>query len=152
SIASPAAVFARGALYYSRSDGAELRRAVNDLDESFASLPHHQPIKSLTASADQRWIAILTEVQASARLCFLDLASVQEQSTVTCNTDLKPITGRPGAFAPDSTALYYASTGGIRRFDLFAKDDQETVPAVYARGGVAVSPDGKTLVFSDCQA
>jgi hypothetical protein len=67
--------------------------------------------------------------------------------------DCAPILLHSGrvAFKSDSTGFYYNGAGGIRRHDFetpYARDP--LVSSMIARGGLAVTPSGKTLVVSTC--
>src|SRR5207244_240719 len=54
------------------------------------------------------------------------------------------------AFSPAGDAVYFAGADGIRRFDLGSRRNELVAPGRFASGGVAVSPDGARLVYSDC--
>jgi Tol biopolymer transport system component len=59
--------------------------------------------------------------------------------------------GRP-VFSADGGALYYAGDGGIHRRELPSGKDTLILADFDGRGGLALSPDGTSLVYSNCGA
>lgn len=146
--ATPSAVYVGDSLYYSRVDQMELRRFAQGVDTGVLTLPPDRALYLLTASPDGRRLAAIVRVARTAQeLCLIDL----EKPTLDCVPGVRALVGRP-AFSPDSRAVYYASATGVRRFEIATRRDDVVVPGKLAPGGVAVAPDGRRLVYSDCAA
>ncbi len=142
------AVAAAGGMYYFvPAGGGSLRRLRGKIDEQVVALPGLVP-QALAASRDGRWLAVTGRTPARAvDVCLVDL----ETHEWRCLDSDRPLAGR-AAFGSQG-ALYYGATDGVRArlpADSSGASDHVVVPGVVARGGVAVSPGGGLLVYSDC--
>jgi serine/threonine protein kinase/Tol biopolymer transport system component len=146
------AVVARGATYYARLDGGELRRVIDGADSQILAFPSDRPPLAITASTDGKWLGVIASDQRSdAAVC---VVSLEGKPTFRCLETSRALNGRP-AFSADGHAIYYATETGIRRqlLAVAAKDakDEMVVPGALGFGGIAVSPDGSRLLYSDCR-
>jgi Tol biopolymer transport system component len=53
-------------------------------------------------------------------------------------------------FSPDGSTLYFDRRRGIGRLRLLSEVRESVLSGVSAQGGIAISPDGRALVWSDC--
>jgi dipeptidyl aminopeptidase/acylaminoacyl peptidase len=145
-----APVGAGGALYYTALEGHDIRRIVGDRDELAFHAPGGTYAMTLTPSPDGRRMAILSRTPTgSAMMCVATLDAASASAEPSCPKALPMVGGRP-AWSADGEALYYAGATGVRRLELATGRDDELLPGVVASGGIAVSPDGTRLVWSDC--
>jgi hypothetical protein len=147
---TPGAVVAGDAVYYVRADQHELRRRTAGTDVAVLSSTSDLPLSVLSASADGRWLGVLRRAnQAVTQVCIVDLAAAEP--ALDCPRTTRAMGGRV-AFAVDSPGFYFAGVDGIRRFDIERREEQMIAAGAMAVGGVAISPDGNRLVYSDCTA
>jgi Tol biopolymer transport system component len=146
---STSAATAVGAdLYYARTDHDEIRRLRGQLDEAFLEMPPDLPVGQLLASPTGDQLAILADVAHGApRIC---LVGLDGPPRLRCPDGPRPIRGRI-AFSADGHNLYYPASDGLHRFQLKSGEDLLVLAGVFARGGLAISPAGDALVFSDCR-
>jgi hypothetical protein len=142
-----AAAAARGAYYYIPSSGNEVRSIQDKVDRMVARLNGMSP-QALSASRDDKWLAIVGKTPShSADVCLVDL----DTRALRCLDLVDTLAGRAD-FGTTGT-LYYAASDGIHaRYPAngTASADRLAMAAVQAHGGLAVSPDGRALVFSAC--
>ncbi len=132
--------------YYMRVDQPELRRVRGGADEVEAVLDPQYDSNQMVASADGARLAMVTS-GSGQRLCVLEMAD----HSVSCQSQGRVYPSRP-AFSPDGARLYYGVPDGIHQLEIDTGADRLVAPELAATGGLAVSPDGGTLVYSDCQA
>ncbi|HUQ03328.1 MAG TPA: protein kinase [Kofleriaceae bacterium] len=134
--------------YFVRENATELRRVHGGIDQGVARAAGVIPL-ALAASRDQRWIAMTGATQSTpADICLVD---VGRRGTPRC-LDLPNALPTRAAFGTTG-ALYYAAADGIHARlppDGSVSADRIAAPDVHAFGGVAVSPDGRALVYSAC--
>jgi tRNA A-37 threonylcarbamoyl transferase component Bud32 len=136
-------------IYYARADHGEIRRVRKQIDEVFLPMPADLPVAQIVASDDGQWLALEADVAHGApRLCLVNLGGTPE---LRCPKALRPVRGRV-SFSPDARAVYYPAADGLHRYERETEQDRVILPGVFARGGLAVSPSGGALVFSDCRA
>jgi serine/threonine protein kinase len=142
-----AAAAARGAYYYIPSSGNELRSIQEKIDKLVARLAGMAP-QALSASRDNQWLAIVGKTPShSADVCLVSL----DTRALRC-LDLVDTLAARADFGITGT-LYYAANDGIHaRYpaDGSASADRIAMAGVQAHGGIAISPDGRALVFSAC--
>jgi serine/threonine protein kinase len=133
-----------GAYYYVPSDSASLRRMRDKVDQAVLSLSSDvgAPV-ALVATRDVSKLLISGRIDDAGTLCLIDLAT----STLDCPPLQEPIGARPDTGSSGTT--YYASRGGIRARSA-SGDDRMVAAGALASGGLAVSPSGDALVWSDC--
>ncbi|HEU4538767.1 MAG TPA: hypothetical protein VFS00_31825, partial [Polyangiaceae bacterium] len=137
------ALFAGGVLHYLRRDGAELRRVRDQVDESVLTFPPDVRAKVMGGAHDGRRVALA--VPGKGRLCTIELA----ERRLACLETPRVLNARP-AFSADDESIYYFGAAGVRRTRAAGGGDELVVPGANAAGGLAVSPDGARLVYSDC--
>ncbi len=140
-----AAACARDVCYYAPTNGRSLRRIRGARDESFVTLPPGRTLDTLVASADGAMLAMVLLVDdTSPSLCMVDLADPR----VRC-LNARATTARP-AFSTIGRRIYFEDHG-VSRIDLDSDLVTSIIPGVVAGGGIAVSPSGDALVYSDCK-
>jgi hypothetical protein len=142
-ITASTATYAGDSLVYPQMGTGQLRRRRGQTDELLLTLDAGQ-IESLAGSRDGRWIAAATHISIG-KGCLVDL----ERRTGTCFGGGRIVAGRPTVSAH---AMYYAHGEGLGRRDLETGADEVFVPGPIASGGLAVSPNGASLAYSDCTA
>jgi serine/threonine protein kinase len=145
---SIAVAAARGEYYFVGIGGGTLRASKrNKVERTVLPLRGVTPL-AMTASPDGRWLAMVASTPTSAAdVCLADL----DATTLRCTSTHDVREARP-AFGTRDT-LYYAGRNAIHARSLSGDGpggDHVAVRGVFADGGVAVSPDGRTMVFSDC--
>jgi hypothetical protein len=131
------------AIYYAAR--GELRRRRGLSDEVMLVLPGQDQIHSMTAAQDGSRLAMVVRTpNGSQRVCIV----ATDTARMAC--PVAPVgAGRP-AFSPDASAVYFDQRDGIGRLRLTDEVREVAVPGVDARGGIAVAPDGRAVVWSDC--
>jgi hypothetical protein len=124
-------------VFYTPNNQREVRRFRGGRDEVFAVAPNDNAFVTLAASPTGDRIA----TQGRDQLCTIDTAS----GALSCSAIR--VKSRP-AFGDNS--LYFAAKDGLHRLDLQTRRDELVLPDVHAPGGLAISRDGSTLVFSKC--
>jgi Tol biopolymer transport system component/predicted Ser/Thr protein kinase len=139
-------VFAGGDYYYA-PNSATLRRISGGRDDVVLTIPGGDTIDSLTTSPDGTRIAMMLygSTRGAARACWTPI----DAPALHCSSH-EVATGRV-AWSADGASLYTQLGDQIQRLHL-ADDTITTVLQGEAFGGLAVSPSGKTMVFSDCDA
>ena len=132
-----------GVTYYLPHDSRTLRRVIDKRDEAVLGLDSAGEPVALVAARTGKRLVVSGRAATGGTLCVIDLAA----STVECLVTHDALGARPDTST--SGAIYYASRGGIRRRS-DGGDDVMAVPGAVATGGLAVSPSGATLVWSDC--
>lgn len=130
------------AIFYADINGLSLRQRIGTEDKVVRNYP---PSTIATFSIEPTTMRVAYVGVRGGPLCHHLLSS----GTQTCS-NFKVRTHAP-AFSPRADAVYAGSEEGVHRLDL-KTNDESTVLGADASGGVAVSPDGKTLVFSSCRA
>jgi dipeptidyl aminopeptidase/acylaminoacyl peptidase len=134
------------AIYYTRPH--ELRRVVAGDDRHVLDGPAGVELRFLAASSDGGRLAAVGGVHTDGwGLCWIDAAAARVDGCTTDDVD----EGRP-AFGRDGAVIYYNGSGGIHRRDLATGRIDVVAPGVDATGGIAVAPDGVTLVASTCRS
>jgi hypothetical protein len=141
-VASSAAV-ADGAIYLAVKEGSEIRRRVGDRDESWMSLPSELSAQQIVIS--RGGLAAFTTVAPGApgKLC-----TAAPGSAPTCLAK-HASSGRP-EFSRDGAQLYFDTVDGLYRHDLASGRDELVLPGARALSGIGISPDGKSLAYSEC--
>lgn len=139
-------VVAAGAGYYFPDTNArEIRRVVDGRDERFIALTAGQAPDALIADRQGKRLAFITRSDSGVpALCIVDIAAV----SVAC-TKTEVDVARP-AFSPDGNAIYATGRRTIVRHDLLTGTDDVTASDVLPLGGIAVSPSGDRIVYSEC--
>ncbi len=132
-----------GAYYYVPYGSSSLRRVRDKVDEAVMSLDSAGKPVALVASRDPAKLLVGSALGEGGSVCIVDLAS----SMLDCPAVQEPLAARPDLGR--SMSLYYASRGGIRARSP-SGDDVMVGPGALASGGLAVSPSGHALVWSDC--
>jgi serine/threonine protein kinase len=136
------AAYAGGTLYYVNRDGSELRRLRDGVDAVAVRFEGGVSAGQIAAAHDGTRIALVDNF-GTPRICVASLADAK----VECLPSKRASVGRP-AFGSDDTAIYYGGMLGISR--LRSGADERVVPGANVTGGLAISPDGGHLVYSDC--
>ena len=143
-VAGPVA-FARGAYYYGTPGASVLRRHTGDRDEAFLSLPAGLSPDTVIASPDGSRLGIVIRSEGgSPKLC----TTLVDPPELACLPPL-PRLARP-AFSSKGDALYFVRNRAIWRQRVVGGDATLALADVLAMGGLAVSPSGRSLVYSDC--
>jgi len=108
-----------------------------------AALPPDNDVRLLVPSPDGTKLALMTFTHTA--VCVLDLATKK----VSCPHHGRAQLGRP-AWSHDGRWIYYPGFTGIRRVRISDEKDEEVFPEISVPGGLALSPDGRQLVYSDC--
>lgn len=134
-------------LAYSPDEPSGIRRIVDHKDLPYLDPPPAHSYMLLTASpsADRLAVTETTSNDGPTHPCIVDVAT----SVITC-LPTQSTDGRL-AFGADGHSLYFAATDGLHRHDLDTGAETTFLPEVWAEGGVAVAPDGSTLVYSTCR-
>ena len=144
---SPSAAADGDDVFYIRRDGTEIHRVRGPVTDVVLAMPSDAPAQQLTVAPGGARVAIVSAGHTTQnRICLGDLASRK----VDCAIADRVLPGRP-AFTRDGKALYYASARGIVRRVLAGGDETVVVPGVRAHGGIALSPGGTKLAYSDCR-
>ena len=149
-IATATAVAVGDAVYYARFDQREVHRWRGGADESVLTLPAERGgIYSLTASRDGRWLALMSVHDTEfGQLCVVDLS--RPVPVVDCPAHPPAFNGRPD-FSADGASVFLAGSDGLLRLTLADGSVALVAPGVRAPGGIAVAPDGASLVYSSCE-
>ncbi len=138
------AAAAAGAVYlYLTGDGRELRRWADQQDARFLDVAGVRPTSVTVDRAGRRLVLAGDGEQAVAAMCTVELAA----PAVACRPAHRPLAVRADFGA--TGAIYYGSDDGVRVLDARG-DDRVVLAGARASGGLAVSPAGGHLVFSDC--
>lgn len=138
---------ADAAIFYGRTDVADIWRRAAGEDARVVALPDGLWQYALSASGDGRRLAITTHAQRSTvTVCVVEVAAPARPLACLERDDV--IMGR-AALTHDGATLYYQTRGGIRRRRLADGADQLWLPGAYAYGGIEVARDGRTLVYAD---
>ena len=106
------------------------------------------PLSQLAVAPDgRRLAAVMTDPDTLPSLCVVDVAT----RAVRCPTTTRMQNGRP-AFAPRGDVIYYPSATGLRALDLATADDRLVAADVAARSGLAISGDGRRMIYADCRS
>jgi len=143
------AVAALGAdLYYLTDDavGEVRKRAADGTVTTVATLPDGRSPELLVATPG-RLAVIASDRESPPTACLVELAT----GGVRCLPTIDLQVGYP-IFVDDGRALLYAARAGIRKLVLDGGADTVIAPGVQAPGGLARSPNGARLVFSDCHS
>ncbi len=129
-------------VYYSDINGSELRMLKGTEDKLIHT---YDPGALATFAIDPRSMRIAYVGPRGGHLCHHLLSS----PTPVCSS-FKTRTHTP-AFSRDGDAIYVGSPDGVHRLDV-TTGAESTILDVDASGGVAISPNGKQLVYSSCRA
>ncbi|HVV85548.1 MAG TPA: hypothetical protein VHE35_20955, partial [Kofleriaceae bacterium] len=135
----PGEITAGGAQYYVLS-GTQFMELRDGVATERATFP--DGIASFTIDRAARVALLFTGDGA----CTVDLRA---PAAPRCLTDLHGAYGQPGL--DDAGRIYYAGDDGLRRRDPASGDDVLIAAGRGANGGLAVSPAGDALFFSECQ-
>lgn len=134
-----------GTAYFHAPDpGNVLRRRSDNRDEEFLNMTG-VAIDSIVASPDGSKLALLTfGSNQLAQVCVTPV----DRAAIRC---YKALTGssRP-AWSSSGDAVYVDGKLAINRVALATDTSTIAIPEVVATGGIAVSPSGKRMVYSDC--
>jgi Tol biopolymer transport system component len=145
-VVAGSAVVSDGVVYYVDQSLAALRRVDRGSDTVAVTAPDDTPLYALSPAAGGKIGVLSAQPDTPTRICTIDIAG----GKVDCLKTRRPLTGRP-ALSPDGATIYYGTVQGIAR-QPSGGGAEELVAGVLAHGGVAVSPDGAKLVYSDCTA
>ncbi|MBL8623507.1 MAG: serine/threonine-protein kinase [Myxococcales bacterium] len=135
------------AIFYGRTDVAEIWRRAAGEEARVVALPDGLWQYALSVSGDGRRVAITTHAQRSTNtICVVELGDAARPLDCLDRADV--IMGR-AALTHDGATLYYQTRAGIRRRTLATKADELWLPGAYAYGGIEISRDGRTLVYAD---
>ena len=143
------AAFASGAYYYAPANAGWIKRSRDQAVSPFLPVPPDRPVDTIVASPDGKRLAVmLFDQRRLPQLCIIELA----KPLLAC-IDVAANSARP-AFSSTSDALYVDSLGaqGIAKVPIGGGQLVPVVVNVYALGGIAVSPKGSTLLYSDCSS
>jgi len=102
----------------------------------------------LVASPDGAHLAVVVaDRETTPRVCVIDVAARRWR----CPDGARARNGRP-AFSRDGRTLYYAAPDGLRALAVDGDADRLVVPGLPGHGGLAISPDGRALIYSDCHS
>jgi serine/threonine protein kinase len=138
------ATAAGGAIYTVSGDGTEVHRHLGDRDESWLTLPSELAAWQLVISS--RGVAGFTSNAPGApgHLC-----TAAPGTAPSCIAMHATAGARPD-FSRDGAGLYFDAADGIFRHDLATKKDRLVLAGARALSGLGVSPDGRSLVYSEC--
>jgi Tol biopolymer transport system component len=132
-------------LYY--SPAGELRRRRGPRDEVMLVLPADEAIQAMSAAGDGSRLALVVVSRAGgAKVCIV----ATDTGRMTCPM-ASGRSGRP-VFSPDQPSLYFDRRRGIGRLGLAGEIREGALSGVSATGGIAISSDGRAMVWSDCSA
>jgi serine/threonine protein kinase len=129
--------------YYVDAGGETIRRRRGELDDSVYALPIDFGAQQLVVSPGGHLAVSVTTKASNSHICALR----PDAAPICAPGDPEP--GRP-AWTRDGVALLYGGKDGIRRFTIDGGADTLLVPGANAYSGVALSPDGRALVWSEC--
>jgi serine/threonine protein kinase len=133
-----------GAIYVAVKDGSEIRRRLGDRDEMWMNLPPDAAAYQLNMSSRGLLGFVTGAAGVPMRVC-----TAVPGAAPTCVA--RPLTtGRP-EFSRDGGALYFDGADGIVRHDLASEKDRVVLPGAEAISGIGISPDGKSLAYSECR-
>jgi tRNA A-37 threonylcarbamoyl transferase component Bud32 len=139
---NPGAVLAGGALYYVLGNGAQFMELRDGVVTERASFPGAF-VFSVTVDRAARFAALQV---SGAGICLVDLRAT---APPRCLELAETSYGRPAFDA--AGRVYYGGISGIRRHDPATGEDVLVIRDRGINGGMAVSPSGRTLVWSECQ-
>ena len=142
--ASDSGVTVKGIVYVPQK-GVELRRIDGQNDVVLARSPAGRSYNALAVSHRGDKIALFAHKGRDSQLCVVDVVT----STQDCFAPPRALPYRP-AFGADDRFLYYAAVDGIHRLEVSTRADALIIADVKPEGGIAVSADGRALVYSDC--
>ncbi|MEZ4364780.1 MAG: protein kinase [Kofleriaceae bacterium] len=146
-VATASAAVAIGETVYAIDDDSPgAVRTVGAGGRVVAQLPPGK-LPYLLAAGGQRLAVVVSDPESPPGVCIVDVAT----GAVRCPATERLQNGRP-ALTRDGRFLYYAARAGIRRLDLDTDTDVVVRPGVRASGGLALSPDQRRLVISDCRS
>ncbi|MCE9578186.1 MAG: serine/threonine-protein kinase [Deltaproteobacteria bacterium] len=140
----PGLVLVGDRLIYSSSTGSDVRESRGGRDASLFLLPPDRDINLLSTSRDGRWLAV--DTTRTTGVCLVDLAT--PTAAPTCRTIKNKVT--PVWLDATGARYYYAGDAGVWRFDRARNDDVLIAPDIHPASAITVSPDDRTLVYSDC--
>lgn len=139
---NPGAITAGGAIYYVLGGGTQLIELRNRVARELASFPGAY-IFTLTIDRDVRTAALGV---SGVGICLVDLRA---PAPPRCLKLAEVALGEP-AFDAEGR-VYYGAISGIRRHDPATGEDVLVLRDQGVTGGMATSPSGTVLAWSDCQ-
>ncbi|MCE9578539.1 MAG: hypothetical protein K8W52_35765, partial [Deltaproteobacteria bacterium] len=133
------------AFYYLAQAGRSLYRSDGATARAIASLPAGEIANFDALAADGRALTI----SAARGLYAIDLAA---PSPALVKLATRRVAYHRAPIAPGGQWIYYPNVDGISVFDRATGREALLVPGASAAGGLALSPDGRALVGSSCQA
>lgn len=135
------------AIFYATDDDPGwIHRRDRAGDQRFVAITG--PLSQLAVAPDgRRLAAVMSDPDTLPSLCVVDVAT----RAVRCPTTTRMQNGRP-AFAPRGDVIYYPSATGLRALDLATDDDRLVAADVAARSGLAISGDGRRMIYADCRS
>jgi hypothetical protein len=132
-------------VYYTSFTKNEIRRSMVGRDELLVrAAPGQEFIHLAAAPGGERIATVGGNVAGGARLCLIDVAAARAECLPDRVNNVRPAFGSGGRF------VYYTAAGGLHRRDVTSARDDVILDDVVAEGGIAVAPDGRTLVYSTC--
>jgi hypothetical protein len=140
-----ATVYARGAYYFAPPTEPALRVLRGTVEDVVLTLPPDQSVDTIAIAPDEsRLVMLLAQHKSAPQVCTVEL----DRPALVCSQ--ASVRGARPAFSSRSDAFYALTHDGIVRVDLDGDRVTTVVPGVTARGGLAVSPSGRELIYSDC--
>jgi Tol biopolymer transport system component len=139
------ATIVNGDLYYSpqSSEGIWIKRG--SIERVFSIPGNGQGYLHLGSSPRGDLLSVSNKwINGPRRACVIDIATAVPRC-LSLDTVMRP------AFGADGDTVYVPTSHGIVRHEL-ATGDETTITPDYAEGGLAIAPDGSSLVYSTCKA
>ncbi len=139
------AAVAGEAIFYISSAMGELREIAAGHDTMVVPVKDGDKFTSLAVSPDGTHVAAIQMGRDKVKkLCLVGTASRKMECVASNLHNSRP------AFGVDGRFIYYAARDGVHRLELATRTDTVVLAEEWAIGGLAIAPDGRALVYSNC--
>jgi hypothetical protein len=137
----------KGGLYHVGMGSRALYLYADGRTRALATVPAGESIMHMAISAD----GTLAVLSGGRGLYLVDLVAAASAPAPLTLEPLKAGVAYQRAAVTSDRVVYYPRRDGIARFDVATGTDELIVPGAVAPGSLALSPDGTTLVWSECR-